>query len=157
MIFSSSSSFSRYALLFEPLLEISFQCFCELRHVVSLTADSDCWVGQCCDVSVGCLERSDDWLAAPVSIGKVGRDEGEGKSEEDKDEPDEPVTLTGDSQVGEAMEGTGGGVVGEGARQGGGGSTSGGESSRAEKVIAYLKLSFCLNSFVINLLTYHVL
>ena len=119
------TSFSRFALVFEPLFEISVESFCELRHVVSLTADSDCRVRQCCDVSVGCLERSDDWLAAPVSVGKVGRDEGEGKGEEDEDEPDEPVTLTGDSQVGEAVESTGGGVVGEGAGQGGGGLLTG--------------------------------
>ena len=54
---------------------------------------------------------------------------------------------TSDSGVDTGEEGIGGG----------GGSTSGGESSRAEKVIAYLKLSFCLNSFIINLLTNHVL
>ena len=54
---------------------------------------------------------------------------------------------TSDSGVDTGEEGIGGG----------GGSTSGGESSRAEKVIAYLKLSFCLSCFIINMLTYHVL
>ena len=52
---------------------------------------------------------------------------------------------TSDSGVDTGEEGIGGG----------GGSTSGGESSRAEKVIGYLKLSFCINSYIINLIIYH--